>query len=179
MSGTISTQNESGIGALNSAREFFSGDELSNCSNDCENWQQMAQTCTDDNCICTSDALSAASKCSSCIGSQSSNSTAQMRAYAAFTSNCTSASPLSDTSGSRTSAAGLTFGGEATSSAGANPFATASSSGTSVNAEEAQGAATTIVVAGAGLRNVDWQPVMAIVVVVTTMACLVAGLYVV
>lgn len=104
-----------------------------------------------------------------------------MRTYqnVAFTSNCTSASPLSDTSGSRTSAAGLTFGGEATSSAGANPFVTASSSGTSVNAEEAQGAATTIVVAGAGLRNVDWQPVMAIVVVVTTMACLVAGLDVV
>ncbi|OWZ80657.1 hypothetical protein C365_00480 [Cryptococcus neoformans Bt85] len=178
LSGAIFTQDEPDIGALNSAHEFFNSDVLSNCSNDCKNWQRMAQTCTEDSCICTSDGLSAASTCSSCIGSQSSNSTTQMRAYAAFTSNCTSASSLSDAFGSRTSAGGLTFGGEATSSAGANPFITASSSDTSVNAEEANGAATTIVVAGAGLRNVDWQPIVAIVVVVTTMACHTIGLYV-
>lgn len=47
-----------------------------------------------------------------------------------------------------------------------------------MNAEEANGAATTIVVAGAGLRNVDWQPIVAIVVVVTTMAYHTVGLYV-
>lgn len=97
----------------------------------------------------------------------------------AFVSNCTSASPLSGASAGQTSAARLTFGGKVTSSAGANPFATASSSSTSANAEEANGAATAFVAAGAGLGNADLQPVVAIAIVVINMAWLTVGRYVV
>ncbi|WVO20664.1 uncharacterized protein IAS62_001963 [Cryptococcus decagattii] len=179
LSGTIFTEDRADIGALNSAHEFFNKNIFLGCSNDCEKWKQMAQICAEDSFICTSDTLSTASKCSGCIGSQSSNSTAQMSAYAAFVSNCTSASPLSGASASQTSAARLAFGGKVTSSAGANPFATASSSSTSVNAAEANGAATTFVAAGAGLGNADLQPVVAIAIVVINMAWLTVGRYVV
>lgn len=43
LSGTIFTDDASGLGALNSAHEFFNSDILLGCSNDCENWKQMAK----------------------------------------------------------------------------------------------------------------------------------------
>lgn len=48
-----------------------------------------------------------------------------------------------------------------------------------MNAEQANDAATTFVVAGAGLGNADLQPVVAIAIVVINMAWLTVGRYVV
>ncbi|ODN89697.1 hypothetical protein L198_06388 [Cryptococcus wingfieldii CBS 7118] len=154
---TQTSQNTSTTAALDSAHAFFSIDIDASCSSDCDSWQQLAQTCTDDTCVCTSEGVSAASNCSSCIrSSSSSNSSSQLASYASFTSNCTSSAYQAGMSGS--SGSGMAFG-SLTTSASTNPFATgvsritATPTTSGVNVAEVNGGSTTTVTGGSGFTS--------------------------
>ncbi|WVO15997.1 hypothetical protein L204_103662 [Cryptococcus depauperatus] len=161
--------------ALDSAHQFFKTDVNTTCTNKCQQWQKLAQTCTDDNCICTSDGLSAASSCSSCIGSSQASDKDKMRAYASYRSNCTL--PVSGSeSDTSTSSGGLGFSTSHTSSTKTNPFGTGPTPINTVGAVEANGEATTVLVHSAAARRVGLPLRDSLVGVLVTLVALTAGL---
>ncbi|WRT63235.1 uncharacterized protein IL334_000138 [Kwoniella shivajii] len=81
---------QSGTSALDSAKSFFSSSVDPTCQSNCDTWLESAQSCTDDTCICNSQAMDSAKACSSCV--LSANSTDQMNAYASFDQGCVAAS---------------------------------------------------------------------------------------
>ncbi|WWC67682.1 uncharacterized protein I206_101594 [Kwoniella pini CBS 10737] len=141
--------------ALDSAHTFFQGSVDSTCQSDCDVWMQLAQSCTDDTCICTSDGLSSAKACSSCVISADSDD--QMSAYAGYTQGCTTISTAvitTDEAASTTDmygnvAAAITSSSSQIGGKNTNPFKTESDDNERVatqvaEAENAGGVATKI-----------------------------------
>ncbi|WVQ68980.1 uncharacterized protein L199_007191 [Kwoniella botswanensis] len=118
--------------ALDSAHTFFSTSVDSTCQRDCELWLELAQTCTNDDCICTPESLDSAKSCASCV--ISSNSNDQMNAYAGFTRACITATTATAALGDSTPVVGMAAVGTSTtptrSSGGFNPFNTEEASDT-------------------------------------------------
>ncbi|WWD00303.1 hypothetical protein V866_007214 [Kwoniella sp. B9012] len=118
--------------ALDSAHTFFSTSVDSTCQRDCEFWLKLAQTCTNDDCICTPESLDSAKSCASCV--ISSNSNDQMNAYAGFTRACITATTATAALGDSSPVVGMAAVGTSTtpsrSSGGSNPFDTEEASDT-------------------------------------------------
>ncbi|WWD07946.1 hypothetical protein V865_006054 [Kwoniella europaea PYCC6329] len=118
--------------ALDSAHTFFSTSVDSTCQGDCEFWLELAQTCTNDDCICMPEALDSAKSCASCV--ISSNSNDQMNAYAGFTRACITATTGTAALGDSTPVVGMAAVGTSTTptrgSGGSNPFDTEEASDT-------------------------------------------------
>ncbi|WWC87228.1 uncharacterized protein L201_002116 [Kwoniella dendrophila CBS 6074] len=89
-----SGENASSTAALDSAHTFFSSTADPTCENDCQDWLYLAETCTNDSCICTTDTMASAKACSSCV--LSSNSNVQMNAYNGFQQGCIDVSATSN-----------------------------------------------------------------------------------
>ncbi|OCF34865.1 hypothetical protein I316_03411 [Kwoniella heveanensis BCC8398] len=152
--------------ALNSTHAFFETAIEPGCEYQCADWLDLAQSCTDDTCICTTEALGSASACSACIGQKGEiNETGRMSVYSEYASSCRSIQdPFASSSVSglgangALAAIGITSGSSPTAppsatisksgiiSGAANPFITDSDTTTkrkgTVTAEEVNGIAT-------------------------------------
>ncbi|WWC59187.1 uncharacterized protein I303_101736 [Kwoniella dejecticola CBS 10117] len=141
----------SSTAALDSAHTFFQSTIDPKSQNDCDGWQELAETCTSDNCICVPDARSSAAACSSCVLSQSNE---QMSAYAGYTQGCIIASTGDTRSGMTETYGNAAVGISPTSTTAqdeSNPFKAEigdDSKGVTrvVEAEHAGGVATRIVI---------------------------------
>ncbi|WVF66575.1 hypothetical protein IAT40_001315 [Kwoniella sp. CBS 6097] len=161
-----------GTQALNSTHTFFATAVEPDCEYQCADWLDLAQSCTDDTCVCTSEALGSASNCSACIGQKGGpDKTERMSVYSEYASSCrsvgnsTASSSVAQLGATGALAAiGITSGSYPTAPPSAthsksgivsgNPFVTESTSkrrGT-VTAEEANGIATVTLGNGAVCR---------------------------
>ncbi|WVQ94185.1 hypothetical protein IAU59_001263 [Kwoniella sp. CBS 9459] len=176
--GTTSASGALSTVALNSTHTFFQTAVEPECEYECADWLDLAQSCTDDTCICTTEALGFASACSACIGQKGGlDKTGRMSSYSEFASSCRSIpnAASSSTSVSRLgpdgalAALGIASGSSPTAplsaatnsrsgimSGSANPFVTDSTSKrkSTVTAEEANGIATVTLGTGGAARRI-------------------------